>query len=64
MNSPKEDTNIEKNIVKNKEGETEEQEIALNMDEQKIEEIREKNKLETEEEQKKKPSCKCSCAIF
>ena len=63
MSSAKEETNPENN-----KGNTEEQEIALNLDNDKnIEELRKLNKIEIEDEdqkKKKKPSCKCDCAIF
>ena len=66
MNSEETDENKEQ-IKDNKETnqETEEKEIALNLEENKqIEKGRELNLLDTEEQQKKKPSCKCTCVLF
>ena len=66
MNSEETDENKEQ-INDNKETnqETEEKEIALNLEENKqIEKRRELNLLDTEEQQKKKPSCKCACVLF
>ena len=66
MNSEETDENKEQ-INDNKETnqETEEKEIALNLEENKqIEKRRELNLLDTEEQRKKKPSCKCACVLF
>ena len=52
-------------IIRETNQETEEKEIALNLEENKqIEKRRELNLLDTEEQQKKKPSCKCACVLF
>ena len=65
MNSEETDENKEQ-INDNKETnqETEEKEIALNLENKQIEKRRELNLLDTEEQQKKKPSCKCACVLF
>ena len=69
MNSKdnEEESKEENNIPTKKKGETEDKEIALNLEDNKEnEKIRQLNILETEEEEikKKKPLCKCQCTIF
>lgn len=67
MNSEENDENKKKEINNNKETklETEDNEIALNIEDNiEFEKNRENNLLNTEEQLKKKPSCRCSCALF
>ena len=67
MNYEDNDENKKKEINNNKETkqETEDNEIALNIEDNIVfEKKRENNLLNTGEQLNKKPSCRCSCALF